>query len=92
MDGSNPATVRSFADFLRTVSFTAQKVDGLLSILDSKLLNRRILNKLPCDIRVKWVVFIREKSDRFPNFQDFMEFVNQQADILNDPMLSSFPL
>ena len=92
MDGSNPTTVRSFADFLRTVFFTAQKVEGLMSFLDSKLLNRRILNKLPCDIRVKWVEFVREKSDRFPNFQDFMEFVNQKADILNDPMLSSFPL
>ena len=92
MDGSNPTTVRSFADFLRTVFFTAQKVEGLMSFLDSKLLNRRILNKLPCDIHVKWVEFVREICVRFPNFKDFMEFVNQQSDILNDPMLSSFPL
>ena len=93
MDGSNPAAVRSFADFLRTVLFTAQKVDGLLTILDSKLLNRRILNKLPCGIRVKWVEFTREKKEQFPTFQDFVGFVNRQSDILNDPLLGgSFPL
>ena len=93
MDGSNPTAVRSFADFLRTVLFTAQKVDGLLTILDSKLLNRRILNKLPCNIRVKWVEVTRERKDQFPSFQNFVEFVNRQADILNDPLLGgSFPL
>ena len=90
MDGSNPAAVRSFADFLRSVFSTAQKVQGLLGILDSKLLNRRILNKLPSRIRVKWVELTREKKD-FPKFEEFLQFVIREVDILNDPMLSEGP-
>ena len=85
----NGEKLLEFADFLDHIQSSRSSVKGLNS-LDEKEQNEFMSQKLPHDIKLKWVEIINHKKlmqAGYPSFSDFVEFVQVQADTYMNPIM-----
>jgi hypothetical protein len=86
--GSDSAALRRFVDFMKQLA-TAKTVLSDLSILDDELENRKIAEKLPDWLRLRWNrISHRTKriNHAFPGFVDFVAFLIEEDGIANAPL------
>ena len=77
--------LREYSDFLAYLR-SAKKSMGQLSILDSPLENEKMAAKLPEWLKLRWPRVVSQKNKiekRYPNFEEFEEFIKDEADIAN---------
>ncbi|KAL6457443.1 hypothetical protein MHYP_G00344060 [Metynnis hypsauchen] len=82
--------LREFVDFLRSCEAAMVHIKAL-EILDDCNENRKILSKLPDWLIARWsrkVLEIEEKSNKFPSFSQFVEFLTREAKIACNPVTS----
>ena len=82
--------LRKFSDFLKQCH-TAMASVKCLNILDDERENRKLLLKLPEWIVNRWnrqVAVSRASEQRFPSFNEFMQFMVKEAKIACDPVTS----
>ena len=82
--------LREFADFLRSCEAATSQIKSL-EILGDCNENQKILSKLPDWLTSRWnrrVVEIQEKTEAFPTFSKFVEFVTKEAKIACNPVTS----
>ncbi|XP_050390455.1 uncharacterized protein LOC126809746 [Patella vulgata] len=82
--------LRHFADFLKQC-YTAMRTINCLNVLNDMRENRKLLNKLPDWLVMRWgrtVSDYRKKRQEFPPFSEFVGFVTDEADIVCDPLTS----
>ena len=82
--------LRKYSDFLNQCSVGKSSAAGL-DILDDSLEIQKYSRRLPDWALSKWssrAVEIKDTCGRYPNFEEFAQFVNQQADLANDPVFS----
>lgn len=85
--------LRRLTDFLHQCLTAMSCVPNLQSLSDERE-NRRILAKLPDWLINRWarkVADIKNTDGRFPTFQEFVRFLQKEADIACDPLISSLP-
>ena len=83
--------LRSYADFLKQCQAAKQEMDEL-RILDDPRENKKMLQKLPEWLTLRWsrkAHELRVNSGKYPSFEVFVQFMTMEADILNDPITSS---
>ena len=82
--------IQRYADFLGQCLTAKAKIEEL-QILDDCQQNVMLMSKLPEWLSNRWkreVAQIRKANGgRYPKFEKFVEFVNSEADILNDPVM-----
>ncbi|XP_052071218.1 uncharacterized protein LOC127709652 [Mytilus californianus] len=82
--------LRKFSDFLKQC-LSAMKTMGTLNALNDNRENRKLLSKLPDWVVTRWSrIVAKHKEDKreFPSFQTFVDFVEKEAIIANDPVTS----
>ena len=85
---SDSAALRRFVDFLKQLA-TAKFIISDLSILDDEVENRKIGEKLPDWLRLRWNrISHRAKKTygTFPSFVDFVAFLVEEDGIANAPL------
>ena len=83
-------SLRKLSDFLNQCSAAMTDIKGL-EILNDNRENRKILKKLPDWIITRWSrIVARTKQDRsaYPSFAEFAHFIETEADIACDPIVS----
>ena len=83
-------SLRKLSDFLNQCSAAMTDIKGL-EILNDNRENRKILKKLPDWIITRWSrIVARTKQDRsaYPSFAEFARFIETEADIACDPIVS----
>ncbi|XP_064632518.1 uncharacterized protein LOC135490878 [Lineus longissimus] len=84
------AALRKFFDFLKQC-LTAMKSINTLGVLNDERENKKVLAKLPDWMITRWgrtVAEWRQNVGRFPTFKAFSMFVEREADIACDPVIS----
>ena len=87
-DVHTPHDIRQFADQLNNASVIL-KEHSMYSEMDTQNFILCMCLKLPVRIRYKWrdhATDSLEKRNLYPNFQDFVVFVERQASVLTDPV------
>ncbi|XP_063448067.1 uncharacterized protein LOC134727615 [Mytilus trossulus] len=82
--------LRKFSDFLKQC-LSAMKTMGTLNALNDNRENRKLLSKLPDWVVTRWSrIVAKHKDDKreFPSFQMFVNFIEKEAIIANDPVTS----
>ncbi|CAC5383611.1 unnamed protein product [Mytilus coruscus] len=82
--------LRKFSDFLKQC-LSAMKTMGTLNALNDDRENRKLLSKLPDWVVTRWSrIVAKHKEDKreFPSFQTFVDFVEKEAIIADDPVTS----
>jgi hypothetical protein len=83
--------LRNLADFLRQC-FTAMSItSSQLSVLNDQRENRKILDKLPDWLVNQWnrkVYKWREERGTHPPFEEFLNFIEREAEMACDPVTS----
>ena len=89
VSGGDASSLRKFSDFLNQCSVASRIINGM-GILSDERENKKMLEKLPHWVAVKWVSIVAgtRKSGKFPTFPEFVNFVATQADIVCDPLLA----
>ena len=85
---SDSAALRRFVDFLKQLA-TAKFIISDLSILDDEVENRKIAEKLPDWLRLRWNRIshrAKKTSGSFPSFVDFVAFLVEEDGIANAPL------
>ena len=80
--------LRSFADFLQQCVVASDEV-GNLGILDDAHYMKRLVQKLPDWMSLRWsrrVATTKKDVGRYPTFKEFTRFVGEEADVSNDPV------
>lgn len=88
------AGLRNLSDFLLQCQAAAAEVPDL-KILDDVREIRKITAKLPDWIAHRWnrtTATTKRDKARYPTFQEFTQFVVEESEIVNDPVLSAEPL
>lgn len=81
--------LQEFADFLDHIKSSRTSVKGLYS-LDEKEQNESMCQKLPHDIKLKWVEILNQRrmaKQEYPSFSDFVDFVQTQAFTYTNPIM-----
>jgi len=78
------ADLRKYSDFLRQCQMAMTSIKGL-EILNDCRENRKLLQKLPDWLVVRWSHVVAEKLT-FPDFKTFSEFIRKEADIACNPI------
>ena len=87
-DAHTPPDIRQFADQLNNASVIL-KEHSMYSEMDTQNFILCMCLKLPIRIRYKWRDYATdslEKRNIYPNFQDFVVFVERRASVLTDPV------
>lgn len=87
----NPRLLRDFADILRACKDATIQFANL-GVLSDCVENRKMVRKLPEWKAIKWNHKVQSNPDssgNYPNFGQFVDFVNKEARIACNPM--SFP-
>ena len=87
-DISTPAELRTFADDLANAEITL-KNNNMYTEIDTQKNIIQICHRLESNIRYKWrsrVMKHKQSTNDYLNFTDFVCFVRQQADVVNDPL------
>ena len=87
-DAHTPPDIRQFADQLNNASVIL-KEHSMYSEMDTQNFILCMCLKLPVRIRYKWRYHATdslEKRNLYPNFQDFVLFVERRASVLTDPV------
>ncbi|XP_056236444.1 uncharacterized protein LOC130172051 [Seriola aureovittata] len=82
--------LRQFSDFLNTCSNAMPHVKGLQVLNDCEE-NQKMLQKLPEWLISRWNRHVTKqlrKTEEYPNFKEFAEFVATEADITCNPVTS----
>ena len=84
--------LREFSDFLNSCKDSMQQVKGL-QILNDYEENRKMAYKLPDWTRQRWnsVVTFNLKSNSYPSFQQFYDFLEEEAEVACNPLLARHP-
>ena len=85
---SDSAALRRFVDFLKQLA-TAKFIISDLSILDDEVENRKVAEKLPDWLRLRWNRIshrAKKTSGIFPSFVDFVAFLVEEDGIANAPL------
>ena len=80
--------LRKYSDFLRQCLATMKSIEDL-NVLNDPRQNRDMCSKLPDWLRRQWARKVndhRKKKGGFPPFSEFVEFINQESDIVCDPV------
>ena len=91
-NSNDPAALGEFADFLQSCAEATPHVKGL-AILNDCEENHKLLKKLPESMAHRWsriVVNELDKSQEYPTFARFTEFMQKEARIACNPMASPF--
>ncbi len=86
------AGLRKLSDFLLQYDSAMSSISSL-RILNDERENRNILSKLPEWITLRWarqVTDHRKKCREYPSFHQFALFIQEEADIANDPVTSIY--
>ena len=89
--GSETAGLRNFIDFLNQCK-SAKRSFPALRVLDDESENADLTKKLPAWLARQWgrrVVAIREATDEFPSFDNFVEFLEQEDKVAHDPFFQA---
>ena len=81
---------RRFTDFLKSCLDATPYVTGL-TILNDCIENQRLLQKLPDWCTNRWNRTVTEQMDQganYPSFQKFVEFLQKEARVINNPICS----
>jgi hypothetical protein len=81
--------LQKYADFLNQVHQAMKSVADLY-ILNDRQENEKLARKLPDVLQFKWAKKVRDarKADiGYPDFGEFAEFVDEEADLLSEPIL-----
>lgn len=84
--------LQKFADYLGQVYSTMANVPEL-RILNNVEENEKLANKLSGWLKTSWARKIRDarrQEDRYPTFGEFVTFVNDEAELLSEPILEKF--
>ena len=87
LGGMDASGLRKFVDFLEQCR-TAKLSYPALRVLDDEAENTELTKKLPAWLSRQWsrkVVALREATGEFPDFDQFVEFVQQEDRIAHDP-------
>ncbi|XP_067946371.1 uncharacterized protein [Watersipora subatra] len=90
--GNDNAHIQKFADFLSQCETVMSHLEGLKILNDSRY-NMALAAKLPDWLANRWkrkIVEHKKSAGKFPAFSMFVEFVNNESDILNDPSIVSY--
>ena len=82
--------IQKYADFLGQCLTAMEKIEELSILNDSKQ-NVLMASKLPGWLSNSWkrrAVGCRNENGRYPKFEEFVNFLNTECDILNDPFMS----
>ncbi|CAC5383579.1 unnamed protein product [Mytilus coruscus] len=82
--------LRKFSGFLQQC-LSAMKTMATLNALNDNRDNRKLLSKLPDWVVTRWSrIVAKHKEDKreFPSFQTFVDFVEKEVIIANDPVTS----
>jgi len=88
--GKEYLALRKFADFLVTIDNAIPHISGLKNLNDEEE-NRKLLQKLPDWIIVRWGNIVADHDNKgkdYPSFHQFVEFLTQQAKIATRPVCS----
>ena len=80
--------LRRFSDFLRQCEIAARH-NPSLNVLDDDCQSRVMVSKLPDWLVARWarvVSGVRERTQMFPKFSEFVSFLGKEADIANEPV------
>ena len=88
--------LREFADFLKTCEMAMQSIEDLQT-LGKQHENKKMLKTLPTWAHPKWGVKVREYQvkhgdSKFPPFANFVQFVNEIAEVQCLPVLSGLDI
>ena len=89
MGEDDGAALQRFSDYLNLLDTLSTNVKAL-KILDSKLLTKRILTKLPRSIQDLWIEQVISAGDNFPPFSDFANFIECRVKVSNHSLRQSF--
>ena len=84
--------LREFSDLLCHVSGAMVSIPSL-NVLNDCIENEKLIEKVPDWLRVKWAHIVaktQRKEDRYPSFQEFSEFVKEEADVMALPISQVF--
>ena len=87
-DIRTPAELRTFADDLANAEITL-KNNNMYTEIDTQNNIIQICQRLESNIRYKWrskVMKHKQSTNNYLKFLDFVCFVQQQADVVNDPL------
>ena len=73
--------LQRYLDFLRKIEASLPLYSSL-SIVHSKVMNKKFTGKLPTQIQNKWIKFTL-KQEPFPSFSDFVAFLESVTQIYN---------
>ena len=85
--GKDSQGLRKFADFLRQCQM-AMRCTRDLQILNDCRENQKMLLKLPDWIVQRWSRIVAASGSYYPSFEDFVAFLNKEADIACNPIAS----
>ncbi|XP_014679584.1 PREDICTED: uncharacterized protein LOC106819471 [Priapulus caudatus] len=84
-------SLRNLSDFLRQCVVASAEIRDLEILNDMREI-RKIGDKLPDWLQHRWyrsIVRTKRERGRYPSFEEFVDFVSEEADILNDPIVVS---
>ena len=84
----NPADIRTFAHDLANAAVTLKNIQ-MFGELNTQNCIVELCKRLPQRLMFKWrdsVMKVKQQSDRYPQFDAFVKFVREQANVMNDPI------
>ncbi|XP_067941089.1 uncharacterized protein [Watersipora subatra] len=83
--------LREFGDFLGHLKSAMSSIKTL-RVLDDYLENEKMVEKLPEWLKLKWirlVAKVESTKGQYPDFQEFTQFINEEARIMTLPICQS---
>ena len=83
MNANDSASLKSFSELLERTNITLQNLreQGSVNSLDFMT---KLVNKLPFDMRTRWVresIIIEKKGGHVATFSDFVKYVTRESEV-----------
>ncbi|XP_070556646.1 uncharacterized protein [Ptychodera flava] len=90
ISGKDSMALRKFSDFLKQCQVAMKDIPDL-AVLNDVRENRKMLQKLPDWVVTRWsrvVARVKKLTNTYPPFENFVGFIQEEADIACDPLTS----